>query len=67
MFAGGDESFQLMSTLESMVTCWAAHNGCYTGSTVVTGGINYSNNNDPNGEATFYEYQGCPEGIIVEH
>ena len=52
VFAGGDESFQLMSGLESMAT-WAAHNGCYTGLPVVTGGINYSNNNDPNSEAAY--------------
>ncbi|KAL7539713.1 hypothetical protein ACHAXR_009534 [Thalassiosira sp. AJA248-18] len=66
---GGDTSFQLMPALDSMAT-WAAHNGCAAASSsspVITEGVNYGNDNDPNGQATFYEYQGCPEGVIVEH
>jgi len=63
---GGDDSFQLMSALESMAA-WATHNECGAGAPAVTDGINYSTNAEANGEATFYEYQGCPEGVIVEH
>lgn len=62
----GEESFQLMSALESMAV-WAVHNGCGLESPVVTEGISYTNNNDPSRDATFYEYGGCPQGIIVEH
>lgn len=63
---GGDDNFQLMSAMESMAT-WAAHNGCSSSAPVATTGISFSTNNGPNGEAIFYEYTGCPEGIIVEH
>lgn len=61
---GGDESFQLMTALESMAT-WSAHNGC--DGTLSYSTVNYSTNVDANGEATFYEYHGCPEGIVLEH
>mmetsp|Transcript_8154 Transcript_8154/g.17621 ORF Transcript_8154/g.17621 Transcript_8154/m.17621 type:complete len:576 (-) Transcript_8154:404-2131(-) len=56
--------FQLMSALGSMET-WAAHNGCDivpSTSTKV-----FSTNADPTGTATFYDYSGCPDGVIVEH
>eukprot|EP00558_Chaetoceros_sp_UNC1202_P001300 CAMPEP_0197259788 /NCGR_PEP_ID=MMETSP1429-20130617/83694_1 /TAXON_ID=49237 /ORGANISM="Chaetoceros sp., Strain UNC1202" /LENGTH=487 /DNA_ID=CAMNT_0042724005 /DNA_START=174 /DNA_END=1637 /DNA_ORIENTATION=- len=60
---GGDETFQLMSALDSM-SSWANHNGC-NGRSVV----------DPNhttdqgtGQATKYDYTaGCPSGVILEH
>ena len=58
--------FELMSALESMST-WAHHNGCSTSPPVETTGIGYSTNVEPNGEAIFYDYQGCPDDIIVEH
>jgi poly(3-hydroxybutyrate) depolymerase len=61
---GDGTSFQLMTALESMST-WSAHNGC-DGTSLITS-INYNTNADSNGEATFYDYQGCPEGVIVEH
>eukprot|EP00571_Detonula_confervacea_P013260 CAMPEP_0172299846 /NCGR_PEP_ID=MMETSP1058-20130122/2041_1 /TAXON_ID=83371 /ORGANISM="Detonula confervacea, Strain CCMP 353" /LENGTH=529 /DNA_ID=CAMNT_0013009417 /DNA_START=14 /DNA_END=1603 /DNA_ORIENTATION=- len=65
---GGDVSFQLMSALESMAT-WASHNECGADGTppIISDGVHYSTNADPNGVATFYEYQGCPEGVIMEH
>ncbi len=60
---GGDDSFQLMPVLESM-EFWATHNGC-------------SGFNDPivsnqasdigTGNAIKYVYDGCPDGIAVEH
>ncbi|KAL7549109.1 hypothetical protein ACHAWF_012378, partial [Thalassiosira exigua] len=56
--------FRLMTVLESMST-WAEHEGCDGNFT--TSLVSYSASADPNGEATFYEYGGCPEGIIVEH
>ena len=62
----GEGTFELMSALESMAT-WASHNGCSKVPPIETTGIVYGTNTDPNGQATFYEYQGCPEGIIVEH
>ena len=63
---GSVDSFQLMIALESMTT-WASHNECgyYGTPPVITDGINHSTNAEPDGEATFYEYQGCPEGVIV--
>lgn len=61
---GDETSFQLMTALESMST-WSAHNGC-DGTSLITS-INYKTNADSDGEATFYDYQGCPEGVIVEH
>lgn len=63
----GTDEFQLMSALESMAI-WAAHNQCSSTSPIVTGGKVYATTADANaGEATFYEYQGCPTGVIVEH
>jgi poly(3-hydroxybutyrate) depolymerase len=59
----GDDSFALMSTLDSMST-WADHNGC-DGSTIIS--HDYSTDQGT-GEATKYDYTaGCPSGIILEH
>eukprot|EP00814_Leptocylindrus_danicus_P003874 CAMPEP_0116042298 /NCGR_PEP_ID=MMETSP0321-20121206/25599_1 /TAXON_ID=163516 /ORGANISM="Leptocylindrus danicus var. danicus, Strain B650" /LENGTH=480 /DNA_ID=CAMNT_0003522733 /DNA_START=34 /DNA_END=1476 /DNA_ORIENTATION=- len=63
---GQDENFQLMAALESMAM-WALHNDCSEDAPEITTGVVYSNSEDANGEATFYSYQGCPEGVIVEH
>ena len=52
----GEGTFELMSALESMAT-WASHNGCSKVPPIETTGIVYGTNTDPNGQATFYEYQ----------
>lgn len=63
---GQDANFELMAALESM-TAWALHNDCSEDAPEESANIVYSNDADSNGEATFYSYQGCPEGVVVEH
>ena len=58
---GGDESFQLMSVLDSMQV-WASHNGC---SGIIETSTHISDQGD--GTATKYDYKGCPSDIIIEH
>ena len=58
----GDDSFQLMPTMDSMAL-WASHNGC-------TGSYQTSEHSSDMGDgtATKFDYtSGCPEGIYVEH
>ena len=58
----GDDSFQLMSAMDSM-DVWASHNGC-TGSFQTT----QHSTDTGDGTATKYDYTyGCPDGIYVEH
>ncbi len=60
---GGDDSFQLMSALESM-NVWATHNGC-SGANNPTSTTHSTDMGT--GVATKYDYRGCVEGTIVEH
>ena len=59
---GGDANFQLMDSIDSMVT-WAGYNGCSADPTVEV--VDYDTDLEWN-TATFYSYP-CPEGTVVEH
>ena len=60
---GGDQSFQLMDSVESMET-WSSHNGCDG-----TVSIDYNYVTDQGtGRAIKYDYSGgCSSGILLEH
>merc|ERR1711862_762328 len=60
---GQDDSFQLMSALDSMET-WAVYNGC-SNTPDVTLDVSYTTSTGSN-VAKFYEYL-CPNDTIVEH
>ena len=60
---GGDDSFQLMSALDSM-EFWATHNGCSGSNNPV---ISNKGSDMGTGNVIKYEYTGCPDDIVVEH
>lgn len=60
---GGVSEFQLMSSLDSMVT-WVGYNGCSADPFVEV--VDYTTTDSVSDEATFYTYP-CSDGTILEH
>ena len=63
---GGDNSFQLMSALDSMET-WASYNSCSGATSPTISTQQWTDRQGGSGDANKYSYSGCPDGIIVEH